>query len=254
MKAPAETHRATARVRRECPLPFVLINMAMTADGKIASANHKVSSFGSARDHDHLLELRSTADAVMAGARTVDLNSVNLGPGPLRFRRRRLKMGLAEFNLRVVVSGSGSLDPEAEIFRHRFSPVIVLVSERASRTRLGRLRSLADVVKVCGRTQVDLRRALRWLGEEWGVRRLLCEGGGELNAALWGAGLVDELHLTVCPMIFGGRTAPTIAGGVGARSLAGAVTLELRSAVRRAREMFLVYSVRKARPGRAQPH
>ena len=70
-------------------LPFVLVNMAMTADGKIATANRAVSSFGSARDHDHLLELRATADAVMAGARTVDLNPINMGPGPAMVRRRR---------------------------------------------------------------------------------------------------------------------------------------------------------------------
>ena len=55
--------------------------MAMTADGKIATANRAVSSFGSRRDQDHLLQLRATADAVMAGARTADLNPINLGPG-----------------------------------------------------------------------------------------------------------------------------------------------------------------------------
>ncbi len=60
-------------------LPFVLINMAMTADGKIATANRAISSFGSAHDREHLLELRATADAVMTGARTADLNPVNLG-------------------------------------------------------------------------------------------------------------------------------------------------------------------------------
>ena len=82
--------------------------MAMTADGKIATANRAVSSFGSARDHAHLLELRATADAVMCGARTADLNAINLGPGPARFRRARVRRGLAEYNLRVVVTGSGS--------------------------------------------------------------------------------------------------------------------------------------------------
>ena len=80
---------------RSPKLPFVFVNMAMTADGKIATANRAVSSFGSARDHEHLLQLRATADAVMAGARTVDSAAINLGPGPVRFRRLRLKNGLA---------------------------------------------------------------------------------------------------------------------------------------------------------------
>ncbi|MCX6896927.1 MAG: dihydrofolate reductase family protein, partial [Verrucomicrobia bacterium] len=91
-----------SEVRSQKPeLPFVFVNMAMTADGKIATSNRAASSFGSRRDHDHLLELRATADAVMAGARTVDLNPINLGPGAAKFRRLRLKHGLAEYNLRV---------------------------------------------------------------------------------------------------------------------------------------------------------
>src|SRR5690348_422801 len=76
-------------------LPFVFVNMAMTADGKIATANRAVSTFSSKRDFEHLLELRATADAVLSGARTADQEAVNLGPGPARFRRLRLKNGLA---------------------------------------------------------------------------------------------------------------------------------------------------------------
>ena len=50
---------------RNSELPFVLVNMAVSADGKIASANRAVATFSSARDHEHLYELRATADAVM---------------------------------------------------------------------------------------------------------------------------------------------------------------------------------------------
>src|SRR5215510_8179681 len=78
-------------------LPFLFINMAITADCKIATANRAISSFGSRRDKEHLLELPATADAVMAGARTVDLNRINLGPGPVKYRRRRIRRGLAEY-------------------------------------------------------------------------------------------------------------------------------------------------------------
>ena len=96
--------------------PFVFVNMAMTADGKIATANRAVSSFTSKRDHDHLLELRATADAVMSGARTVDSAKINMGSGSAKYRRTRLKNGLPEYNLRVIVSGSGTVDPKAEVF------------------------------------------------------------------------------------------------------------------------------------------
>lgn len=219
--------------------------MAMTADGKIATAARAASSFGSRRDHDHLLTLRTTADAVMAGARTVDSNPVNLGPGGARYQRRRMRQGLGEYNLRVVVSGSGSVNPEAEVFRHGFSPILVLTTGRAKARRLARLRRMGVTVKVCGRDRIHFRRALEWLWSKWKVRRLLCEGGGELNDALFRAGLVDELHLTVCPRILGGRAAPTVADGVGARQLALSARLELKSGDRVGEEMFLVYGVRK---------
>jgi 2,5-diamino-6-(ribosylamino)-4(3H)-pyrimidinone 5'-phosphate reductase len=200
--------------------PFVFVNMAMTADGKIATANRAVHSFGSPQDLRHLYELRATADAVMCGARTVEISGSILGNGGEPFRRRRLKNGRAEFNLRVIVSGNGSIKPEAKIFRHRFSPIIVLTTEQAGEAKLKALRELADEVKICGRTEIDFPAALRWLRAKWGVQRLLCEGGGELNDALFRADLVAEINLTVCPKIFGGRTAPTIADGQGFASLA----------------------------------
>ena len=242
MKPGRHAPRSTLHAPRSAyRLPFVLINMAMTADGKIATANRAVSSFGSRRDQQHLLELRATADAVMAGARTVDSNPVTLGPGSAKFRRLRRARGLAEYNLRIVVSRSGSINPDAELFKHRFSPIIILTTRTAPASRRKLLSSLADEVKLCGTGAINFRAAFRWLRQKWNVKRLLCEGGGEVNDALFRAGLVNELHLTVCPKIFGGRTAPTIADGRGAGGLAAAHGLVLKSAKRYGNEMFFVF-------------
>ena len=109
-------------------LPFVFVNMAMTADGKIATANRAVHSFGSPRDLEHLYKLRTTADAVMCGARTVEISDAGLGNGGEKFRKVRLTCGLAEYPSRVIVSGSGSIDPAANIFQQRFSPIIILTT------------------------------------------------------------------------------------------------------------------------------
>ncbi len=222
-------------------LPFVFLNLAMTADGKIASANRAIPSFGSKRDKKHMMELRAQADAVMSGARTVDLNSVTMGPGSGKYRNIRIRKGLAEYNLRVIVSGSGSIDPRAEIFRHRFSPIIILTTESIPKRRLDLLGKVAEEVKICGKAEVDFVAAFRWLREKWKVKRLLCEGGGELNGALFHADLVDEIHLTLCPQIVGGKAAPTIADGADVRRLADAKEFRLISADRIGDEMFLVY-------------
>jgi len=226
-------------------LPFVYVNFAISADGKIAPANRVFKPFSSPADQELLMELRTRADAVMAGARTVDRYPANLGPGGKARREKRKRLGFSEYNLRVVVSGSGTLDAKAEIFKHRFSPIVVLVSERISDRNLRKLQSLADEVKVCGRNEVDFVQALRWLREKWKVKRLLCEGGGALNEALFRAGVVDEVYLTISPVIFGGRDAPTLADGKGIEHLADATRLTLKSYRRVGDELFLVFKVKK---------
>lgn len=231
----------SARISR----PFVFINTAMTADGKIARERHRFVPFGSARDREHLLELRATADAVMAGARTIDSYPVNMGAGGAEYRRLRLSRGLAEQNLRIIVSGAGTINPRAEIFRRRLSPIIILTTPRAPDARLRRWQGLADDIWVSAEKELDFAGAFHWLRAKWNVRRLLCEGGGELNAALFGAGLVDELHLTICPHLFGGRAAPTLADGPGVERLSDAPRLQLRSMKKAQGDLFLVYTIKR---------
>ena len=230
---------------RSGTLPFVFVNMAITADGKIATANRAIHSFGSRRDLKHLYELRATADAVMCGARTVEISNTILGNGGERFRKQRLKTGLAEFPIRVIISGSGSINPDADIFKNHLSPVIVLTTKRAPAIKLARLRKVGAEVKICGNIKINFLAALRWLRTKWDVKRLLCEGGGELNAGLFGEGLVDEIHLTICPKIFGGRNAPTLAEGIGFQRLTNAEKFQIQAIRRFQGELFTVFSRRK---------
>lgn len=215
--------------------------MAMTADGKIATANRAVHSFGSPRDLEYLYALRATADAILCGARTVEISRAILDNGGEKFRRQRLRRGLTEYPVRIIVSGSGSINPAADIFQKKFSPLLVLTSHRASAKSLKRLQSLADEVKIFGESEIDFRATLRWLRQTWKVKRLLCEGGGDLNDALFRAGLVNEIHLTLCPKIFGGRRAPTIAEGLGFPRLADAEKFALTSMRVKNGELFTTY-------------
>jgi 2,5-diamino-6-(ribosylamino)-4(3H)-pyrimidinone 5'-phosphate reductase len=221
--------------------PWVLVNMAMTADGKIATANRRVASFGSPHDLRHLYELRATADAILSGARTLNEEDVTLDPGPVRFRRWRSRHGLPECPIRIIASGSGRIRPDARIFLDSRSPLIVLTTRRASARSVQRLEARGALVHPCGFKHLDLPRALRWLHARWHVRRLLVEGGGELNASLFRSGLVDELHLTLCPVIVGGRKAPTLAEGPNPRTLDDAFSLILVGRRRVGDELFLTF-------------
>lgn len=222
--------------------PFVSLNVAMTADGKLAPATRNFVSFTTDRDQTLMLEIRAEHDAVMSGARTVDLGEVTLGTGGERYRAKRRKLGLKEEHIRVIVSGSGTIDPNAYIFTKRFSPIIILTTERAG-GKLGALKKLADDVHVSKGKELDFKSALRWLRKEWGVKKLLCEGGGEVNGGLFEAKVVDEIHLTIAPVILGGRNAPTLADGKGIGKLIQAHRVKLKRQEQIGDELYTIFRV-----------
>lgn len=235
--------------RRE--LPFVSINGAVSADGKLALENRSLIQFSSARDQRFVFELRARADAVLCGADTVETFSIDLAAGPIAFQKERQRKGLPAEPLRILVSEDGRIDPGAPIFQKRVSPVLVITTERAVKACIARLNDVATV-KPFGKRVVDFTRAFLWLRKAHGVKRLLCEGGGETNAALLQAGVVDEIHVTICPLVLRGRSAPTICDGEGATSLKRATWLKLKAVKCVKGELFLTYRV-VAKPLRKSP-
>lgn len=199
-----------------------------------------------------MLELRAEFDAVMSGARTVENGDVTLGTGGEKYKRKRRALGLKEEHVRVVVSGSGSLDSKTHIFtsKRASSPIVVLTTERAGK-RIAELKKLADAVHVSKGKDLDFREALLWLRREFGVKRLLCEGGGEINGALFLAGVVNEVYLTIAPVILGGREAPTMADGAGFARLADALPLKLKRTQRVGDELYTVFDVARRSAKRA---
>ena len=215
--------------------------MAMTADGKVATAGREIVSFGSPHDQRALYALRATADALLCGARTVEETAATLGTGSKAFLAARRRAGLSPEALRVVVSGTGSLSSDAALWRSSGAPIVVLTSEKASETQRERLRNLGAQVWKSPGEGLDLSAALDWLAREHGVRRVVAEGGGVLNAALIAADRVDEVRLTLVPRVFGGAASPTITDGPVADALADAARFRLVSLRAVGDERFLRY-------------
>jgi riboflavin-specific deaminase-like protein len=204
------------RAPRSLPRPFVTANFAITADGKISTRNLTPSDFSSPRDKRRLLEIRAACDAVLVGARTLAADTMTLGiPADLAKRRP----------LRVVVSNSGRIDPSLRIFQTAGAPIVVFTTRRMPASTRAALAGKADLFLHEGR-EVNLALALAILREDYGVRRLVCEGGGALLRSFAAADLLDEIHLTLCPRFFGGRAAPTLTG-VPSSFLPAAIELRL---------------------------
>ncbi len=227
--------------RRE--LPFVMINGAVSADGKLALENRSLIQFSSRRDRQLVFKLRMQVDAVLSGAETVEIFSIDLAAGSARWREQRIRCGRPPEPLRIIVSDDADIDPEAKIFKKHVSPIIILTTRNAEKKRITALRKVADEVKIFGERTVNFAEAFRWLREKHNVKKIVCEGGGETNAALIRAGVVDELNLTICPLLLSGAHAPTISDGRGIASLEIAPRLKVKSLKQVKGEIFLIYKI-----------
>ena len=224
--------------------PFVYVNMAMTVDGKITSSAREYPRFTSDHDHKHMDRLRAAADGIMLGAETVRADNPAWHVSSAAMREYRESLGKPAGLLRVLVTASGEIDRESRFFDDSYGSGgrIIATVENAPADRLAPLESMAEVWRI-GREQVDLPELLGRLAGR-GVERLLVEGGAELNWALLCDDLVDELHVTIAPVLLGGRAAPTLLEGDGF-PMKLRRRLSLEQVVREGDELFCRYTVER---------
>jgi 2,5-diamino-6-(ribosylamino)-4(3H)-pyrimidinone 5'-phosphate reductase len=194
--------------------PFVHLNVAATADGKIDTFERRGAAISSARDKQRVDELRAASDAVMVGAHTLHDEDPRLTIKSEALRVERLERSLPANPAKVGVASRLQLRPDSRFLNDGPSRIILFTTSRTEPAQLDMLHSRGARVHVLPGEQVDLVETLRILKDE-GVERLLVEGGATLNAALLRLRLVDEITIYIAPLIFGGRTAPTLAAGLG---------------------------------------
>jgi riboflavin-specific deaminase-like protein len=190
--------------------PRVRVNFVSSLDGAVEVEGRSRALSGEA-DRAVFRLLRQLSDAIMVGAGTVRQE----GYGPARVdpdvAAGRVGAGLPEQPTMVIVSASLDLDHGARIFVEAPVRPIVLTHDGAPTDRRAALETVADVVS-CGPSVVDLAAGLADLHRR-GLREVLCEGGPHLFGALLAADLVDELCLTVSPLLVGDGPGRIVAGG-----------------------------------------
>jgi len=194
--------------------PHVLINVAVTADGKMDTFERQGAAISSARDKARVDKLRAEADAVMVGGKTLLDEDPKLTVKSEELRAERIARGLAPNPIKVGIVSSADLDPDGAFLNAGPAQVVIFTTSRTSNEQINSLKSRVAAVVSLSESRVDLKQALEML-YSLGIRSLMVEGGGTLNFELLRLGLVDELTMYVAPLIFGGESAPSAVAGPG---------------------------------------
>jgi riboflavin-specific deaminase-like protein len=212
--------------------PFVYVNMITTLDGRSA-LDGRSSGLGDEADLENLLELRTIADAVLIGTGTVRAEGYDRLVRRDDRRARRLAAGLSEDPVAVLISRRFDIPWEAGLFAAPDQPVLIYTGADGT---VPDVAAPVEVVRLADPTPATALADLRARG----IRALLCEGGPTLHRSLQAAGLVDELFLTVWPVLTGDDAEPSIiAGG----RLPEVTSLRLLSVRQVGSELFLRYAV-----------
>lgn len=236
--------------------PHATVILAISADGKIADAARSPARFGSANDKAHLEQQVANSDAVLFGNATLRAYGTTLRVTSPELLDRRQERGKPPQPVQIVCSLSRQFDPHWRFFQQPV-PRWLLTGKGEGfpiQTPINSpLTSMFDRTLVAKTTggKIDWIDAFGQLAT-LGIQRLAILGGGQLVASVLAAGLIDELWLTVCPLILGGADAPTPVEGKG--FLADeAPKLELLAVKQVEAEVFLHYRVDRAQIHDSEP-
>ncbi|MGC0204726.1 dihydrofolate reductase family protein [Streptomyces levis] len=190
------------------PHPYVLLSAAVSLDGYLDDTGPERLLLSGPADFDRVDEVRASVDAILVGAGTIRADNPRLLVNSPERRSARVAAGRPEYPLKVTVSGSGELDPDARFWHTGGEKVLYTTDTGAARARA--LGIAADVVPLGA--DLDWRRLLTHLHDIRGVRRLMVEGGGLIHTQLLTQGLADELQLVLAPLFVGDPQAPRLFG------------------------------------------
>jgi 2,5-diamino-6-(ribosylamino)-4(3H)-pyrimidinone 5'-phosphate reductase len=183
--------------------PYVILSAAMSMDGKIASRKGR-SNLSSKKDLIRVHKLRKTADAILVGKNTINVDDPLL---TVRYVKGKNP-------IRIILDPKGSLSIKSKVIQTaKQIPTMLVVSENASR-KVERFVTKGVQVIRCGKNGIDLKKLLAILGKK-GIKRIVVEGGGTTNWYFFKEKLVDEIVITITPYVLGGTTAISLVDGTG---------------------------------------
>jgi len=180
--------------------PFVLVNCAMSADGKLAGPERKQVRISSEEDMVRVKNLRKRYDAILVGVGTVIADDPHL----------TIKNATYEENpVRIVLDSHGRIPSDARVLDDR-APTVIVTNNECTKD----WGSNVTVIRG-GSGRINLTDVLHILAKDLGIENMIVEGGGEVIASFFREKLVDRYSVFVGGLLIGGRTSPTPADGEG---------------------------------------
>jgi riboflavin-specific deaminase-like protein len=205
--------------------PFILVNFAISADGKIGSPQKtEAAKFTSQGDLDRLLSIRQRADAILVGRGTLEADDMSMTIPADRSPTKQ--------PLRCIISRKGEFDSGHKVFQSEGGDLHLVVTKGKEKTD-----ELPARWHFC-----SLAEFLTIASQELGVDTLLCEGGGELARELFELGVIDEVNITIAAhSLLGGKESPTISGILGEHLPTSERFVLLNHEITEDNEIFLTY-------------
>ncbi|RDJ35858.1 MAG: 2,5-diamino-6-(ribosylamino)-4(3H)-pyrimidinone 5'-phosphate reductase, partial [Crenarchaeota archaeon] len=184
--------------------PKIILSAAMTIDGKIASKSGD-SKLSSKKDKIRVHKLRSKTDAILIGKNTL------LRDDPLL----TVRYHKGKNPIRIILDSKGEIPPNSKIIKTcKKIPTIIAVSQNISQKNLNRLKKLPLQIIFAGTKRISIQKLLKILFKQK-IQTILLEGGSKTNWEFISKGFVDEIIITIAPIVVGGQTSTSLVGGEG---------------------------------------
>lgn len=203
----------------------------MTIDGKIASKNGD-SKLSSKKDKIRLHKLRSKTDAILIGKNTL------LRDDPLL----TVRYHKGKNPIRIILDSKGKIPSNSKILKTcKKIPTIIVVTKNISKKNLNRLQKLPLQIIVGGTKKINIAKLLKILLKQQ-IDTILLEGGSKTNWEFISKGFVDEIVITIAPIIVGGKTSTSLVGGEGFLNMQNSKKFKLKNISKFKSELVVHYS------------
>ena len=212
--------------------PKITLSAALTLDGKLSQKNKKIV-LSSKSDKIRVHKLRSKFDAILIGKNTVEQDNPLLTVRHVRGKNP----------IRIILDSQGTIKNTSKIIKTAKNiPTIIVISQLVSKRNFNRLKKLPLDVIICGKTQVNITKLVHILFKK-GIKKILLEGGGTVNLSFLKNNLIDEIIITVTPLILGSQNSVNLFEGNLLKSITKSPILKLKKVQKNKNEIILHYKL-----------